>query len=182
MQIVIDQTDFRRLPPEIQVALIQALGGQDGSGGMPAGLAGRPAERLAGRQATASDPGLRWRQPVDLQPDQAVRLVHGLSEDHRRRLELFARKGGRVRMKEMQALFGDPDLRAAAEFQKAMTRRLRRIVHDPEKKAQLIGWDFDATRWDDRKTTIVDGVYFVSDSTAEALQGCLKPRRKATRR
>jgi len=111
-----------------------------------------------------------------------VRLVHGLPEDHRRRLELFARKGGRVRMKEMEALFGDPDLRAASEFQKAMTRRLRRIVHDPEGKAQLIGWDFDATKWDAKKTTIVDGVYFVSEATAQALQSYVKPRRKSGKR
>jgi hypothetical protein len=179
MQIVIDQSDFRQLSPEIQVALIQALGGK---AGLPGGVARDPARGAAGRRATVNDPALRWRQPVDLQPDQAVRLVHGLSEDYRRRLELFARKGGRVRMKEMQALFGDPDLRAASEFQKAMTRRLRRIVHDPEKKAQLIGWDFDATKWDAKKTTIVDGVYFVSEATAQALQSCLKPRRKSGKR
>jgi hypothetical protein len=179
MQIVIDQSDFRQLSPEIQIALIQALGGKVG---LPGGVARDPARGAAGRSATVNDPALRWRQPVDLQPDQAVRLVHGLSEDHRRRLKLFAGKGGRVRMKEMQALFGDPDLRAASEFQKAMTRRLRRIVHDPEKKAQLIGWDFDATKWDAKKTTIVDGVYFVSEATAQALQSCLKPRRKSGKR
>ncbi len=180
MQIVIDQSDFRQLSPEIQAALIQALGGRI-MGGM-AGVARDPARGPAANKASVSDPELRWRQPVDLQPDQAVRLVHGLSEEHRRRLELFTRKGGRVRMKEMQALFGDPDLRAASEFQKAMTRRLRRIVHDPEKKAQLIGWDFDGTKWDDKKTTIVDGIYFVSPTTAEALQSCLRPRRKSTKR
>jgi hypothetical protein len=180
MQIVIDQSDFRQFSPEIQAALIQALGGNAGLAGS---VAREPGRRAAGRKSAVDDPALRWRQPVDLQPDHAVRLVHGLSEDHRRRLELFARKGGRVRMKEMQALFGDPDLRAASEFQKAMTRRLRRIIHDPQKKAQLIGWDFEATKWDAKKTTIVDGVYFVSEATAKALQSCLtKSRRKSGKR
>jgi len=177
MQIVIDQSDFRQLSPEIQVALIQALGGK-ASG---KGVAGAAARSAAKGQVATSTPGLYWRRPVDLQPDQAVRLLHGLSEEHRRRLELFARKDGRVRMKEMQTLFGDPDLRAASEFQKAMTRRLRRIIDDPEKKAQLIGWDFNATKWDAKKTTIVDGVYFVSEATAKVLQSSLKPRRKRTK-
>jgi len=157
MQLVIDQSDFQRLSPDLQAALIEALAGDSS---------------LAQRQR--SFPGLRWRQPIDLNPEQAARFVHGLPEGHRQRLALFARKDGRVRMKEMQSVFGDPDLRAASDFQKAMTRRLRRLVEDPEKKAQLIGWDFDATKWDAKRTTIVDGVYFVTEPTAKALKGCLK--------
>lgn len=157
MQLVIDQSDFQRLAPEVQAALIEAL-------------AGEPS--LA--QPRRAYPGLRWRQPVDLNPEQAARFVHGLPEAHRQRLALFARKDGRVRMKEMQATFGDPDLRAASDFQTAMTRRLRRLVEDPEKKAQLIGWDFEATKWDEKRTTIVDGVYFVTPPTAKALRHCLR--------
>ena len=162
MQLVIDQSDFQRLPPDIQRALIEALG----------------AREMASRGARRTSPNVRWREPVDLRPDQAARLAHGLSDNHRRRLELFARKGGRVRMKDMQAIWGDPDLRAASDFQKAMTRRLRRIINDPEKKAQLIGWDFDATKWDAKGTTIVDGVYYVSTTTAEALREVLKQKGK----
>ena len=157
MQLVIDQSDFQRLSPDIQAALIEALAGDSPI-----------AHRHSGFH------GLRWRQPIDLKPEQAARFVHGLPEGHRQRLVLFARKGGRVRMKEMQAVFGDADLRAASEFQKAMTRRLRRLFEDPEKKAQLIGWDFDATKWDKKRTTIVDGVYFVTEPTAKALKSCLK--------
>src|SRR3546814_947364 len=126
MQIVIDQSDFRQLSPEIQVALIQALGGK---AGLPGGVARDPARGAAGRRATVNDPALRWRQPADLQPDQAVCLVHGLSADHRRRLELFARKGGRVRMKKMQALFGDPDLRARSEEHTSELQSLMRISY-----------------------------------------------------
>lgn len=157
MQLVIDQSDFKRLSPEVQTALIQALGGGSGQQKRPSRSGGR----------------LHWRRPVDLKPEEAMRLVHGLPEEHRRRLALFARKDGRVRMKEMQALYGDPDLRAASEFQRAMTRRLRRLIEDPEKKAQLIAWDFEATKWDKKKTTIVDGTYYVTPATAKALERCL---------
>ena len=164
MQLVIDQSDFQKLSPDIQAALVEALAGDS-----------PVAQRHSGFH------GLRWRQPIDLKPDQAARFVHGLSEGHRRRLALFARKDGRVRMREMQAVFGDSDLRAASEFQKAMTRRLRRLFEDPEKKAQLIGWDFDATKWDEKRTTIVDGVYFVSEPTAKALKNCLKTEAMTSR-
>lgn len=162
MQLVIDQSDFQQLPPDIQRALIEALG----------------AREMAGRTARRTSPNVRWREPVDLRLDQAARLAHGLSDNHRRRLELFGRKGGRVRMKDMQAIWGDPDLRAASDFQKAMTRRLRRIINDPEKKAQLIGWDFEATKWDAKGTTIVDGVYYVSAATASSLRDVLKLKSK----
>ena len=158
MQIVVEERDFRRLKPETQQDLLSLLTGKKFPAAQPSPSAGR----------------LKWRQPVDLRPEQAIKLVHGLSADHKRRLELFAKKGGRVRMREIMELSGDSDLRAASEFQRAMTRRLRRIIADPEKKAQLIGWDFDATKWDDKKTTIVDGVYYVTEATASALRHCMK--------
>ena len=161
MQLVIDQSDFQRLAPEIQAALIEALGGTT----------------VQTAKSARGAPRLHWRRPIDLKPDEAARLVHGLPKEHRRRLALFTRKGGRVRMKEMQSQFGDPDLRAASEFQKAMTRRLRRLIEDPEKKAQLIAWDFDATKWDAKRTTIIDGIYYVTPATAKVLESCLQGKR-----
>ena len=68
------------------------------------------------------------------------------------------------------AVAGDPDLKATSGFVKDMTRRLRRMISDPEKKAQLIQWDFDSTKWDAGRTVIVDGVYYVSPATAHALR------------
>lgn len=163
MLITIDQGDFKRLSPGVQKELIEYLSGSWPSLGQA-------------RNATA---GLRWREPVDLNPDQAVRLVHGLSDDHRRRLKLFARKSGRVRVSEILKLTGETDLRATSEFQKEMTRRLRRLIKDPERKAQLIAWDFEATKWDATQTMIVDGVYYVSKDTAETLIGYFKTAKKA---
>jgi hypothetical protein len=158
MQIVVEDRDFRRLKPETQQDLLSLLLDKK----IPV-VSSRPSAQR-----------LKWREPVDLRPEEAIKFLHGLSSDQRRRLELFAKKGGRVRMQEIMNLSGDTDLRAASEFQKAMTRRLRRIIDDPEKKAQLIGWDFDSTKWDDKRTTIVDGVYYVTETTAASLRECMK--------
>ena len=88
MQIVIDQTDFRRLSSNTQSEILRVMSGQ---------IARTPAARR-GR----ADIDLKWREPVDLTPEQAARLVHGMPEDYRRRLVLFARKDGRVRMKDIE--------------------------------------------------------------------------------
>ncbi|MDX1576687.1 MAG: hypothetical protein R3285_10880, partial [Kiloniellales bacterium] len=77
MRIVIEQSDFRELSPEAQREIIQKF-------------AGDVLQPAAGLAAGAK---LRWRQPVDLNEDMAARLCHGLSESHKRRLELFAKKG-----------------------------------------------------------------------------------------
>ena len=159
MQIVIDQTDFRRLSADTQSEIMQVMSGQGA--------------RTPSVRRSRDHMDLKWREPVDLTTEQAAKLVHGLAEDYRKRLALFARKDGRVRMKEIMAVGGDTDLRAASDFQKAITRRLRRLIDDPEKKGQLIFWDFDATKWDSTKTMIVDGVYYVSPATARALRAVL---------
>lgn len=162
MKIQIDETDFKQLSPAVQRELLERFVGDSG---------------VYNRRRRRAEPAkLDWRRPIDLSPEQAQRLVHGLSEDHRRRLALFTRKNGRVRMKEILALTGETDLRATSAFQRVVTRRLRRLIEDPERKAQLIAWDFDATRWDDDRITIVDGVYYVSEPTAAALRACLKPK------
>ncbi len=162
MKIQIDETDFKQLSPAVQRELLERFAGDGG---------------VYGRSRRRDKPArLDWRRPLDLSLEQVQRLVHGLSEDHRRRLALFARKNGRVRMKEILALTGETDLRATTAFQRVVTRRLRRLIEDPERKAQLIAWDFDATKWDDDRITIVDGVYYVSEPTAAALRACLKPK------
>ena len=156
MHIIIDQEDFRALSRSTQRELIELVAGK--------GVLETTVPRYQRR--------ISIRQPVDISEDQAKRLVHGLSDDHRRRLELFARKSGRVRMKDILALTGESDLSATTAFHREITRRLRRLLHDPEKRAQLIAWDIDATKWDEKKTTIVDGVYYVSERTAKALMAC----------
>ena len=158
MLITIEHGDFKRFSPAVQKELMEYL-----AGSLP-----------AGSHTPRATAGLRWREPVDLRPEQAVRLIHGLSDDHRRRLQLFARKSGRVKVSEILKLTGETDLRATSDFQKEMTRRLRRLIEDPERKAQLIAWDFEATKWDSSQTMIVEGVYYVSPETAETLKGYFK--------
>ena len=148
-----EQTDFRRLSVGTQKEIIEQLTGRKLT----------PAAR--GKRTTP----LYWRRPVDLSPELAVKLVHGLSEAHRQRLRLFAQKGGRVSMKDLLAATGDRDWRVLSYFQSVLTRRLRRLIEDPDKKAELIKWDFDATKWNADHSAIVDGAYYVSERTAAAL-------------
>ncbi len=154
MRIVIEQSDFERLSQETQKELLEAFAGK-------ATLAFRPAKKSA---------KLLWRQPMDLSPDLAVRLLHGLSEPHRVRLELFARKGGRVTQRELLKATEDKDMRVLSHFQAVLSRRLRRLLDDPEKRIHLIGWDFEATKWDKTHTDIINGVYYVTEATTRALQ------------
>ena len=158
MQFVIDREDFRALSRSAQRELIELFAGKG----------------VLQAKASRYRKPINIRQPVDISEDQAKRLIHGLSEDYLRRLELFARKSGRVRMKEILALTGEHDLGATTAFQREITRRLRRLLDAPDKRAQLIAWDIDATKWDDNKTTIVDGVYYVSEHTAKSLMACRK--------
>ena len=154
MRVVIEQSEFQRLSPETQREIIERLAGSS--------------VRVA-KHARSSE-GLHWRRPVDLTEDMAARLVHGLSDPHRRRLELFARKGGRVRQQELLSVTGDNDVRALSHFQAVLTRRLRRFFDDPDKRIHLIGWDFDDETWDQDHKNLIDGTYYVTNRTARALQ------------
>ena len=154
MRIVIEQSDFERLSQETQKELLEAFAGK----GV---LAFRPEKKSA---------KLLWRQPTDLTPDLAVRLLHGLSEPHRVRLELFARKGGRVTQRELLKATEDKDMRVLSHFQAVLSRRLRRLLDDPEKRIHLIGWDFEATKWDKSHSDIINGVYYVTKPTAQTLR------------
>ncbi len=161
MQIVINQADFKRLSAGTQKELLEQLSGS------------KPSSATAPKRRAE----LYWRRPVDLSTSLMVKLLHGLSEAHRKRLELFAKKGPRVSMKELLAVNDDSDMRVLSHFQSVLTRRLRRLIEDPEKKAELVKWDFDSTKWSDDGTTIVDGTYYVSKRTAAALGETLKPAR-----
>lgn len=162
MQILIDRADFRRLSPATQRELLEQLTGRS--------------QEPAPKRSEAK--GLRWRVPYELSSELAQRLIAKLDERQIALLRLFARKDGRVGMKEIQKLTGSDDLREMSELQQDITRRLRHLIEDPEKKAALIHWDFDATKWDEGQTQIVDGVYFVNPGTAKALADALGSGRK----
>ena len=156
MQIVIEQSEFRRLSPGTRREILTTLGG---------------AEMIAPVRGRKKSDDVLWRKPFDLSPDLATRMLHGLPQPHRTRLELFARKGGKVTQRELLAATKDTDMRVLSHFQAVLSRRLRRLIYDPEKKLHLIGWDFDATRWNPDHTAIEDGIYYVTERTAKTLRG-----------
>jgi hypothetical protein len=157
MHIVIEPKDFRKLSADTQRELIRKFADPKL---LESKRAMRPAET-------------NWKKPVDLNKDLAQRLLHGLSENHRKRLEIFAKNNGRARMTELLAVTGDSHWRALSLFEGAMTRRLRRLIGDVEKKAHLIGWDYESTVWDKDHKEIEDGVYYISQKTAKALKSIL---------
>ncbi len=157
MHIVIESKDFRKLTAETQRELI-----------------GKFADpKLLESKRTMRNTDTTWKKPVDMNKALAKRLVNGLSENHRKRLEIFAHNGGRARMTELLEVTGDSHWRALSLFEGAMTRRLRRLIGDVEKKAHLIGWDYETTVWSKDHKEIEDGVYYVSPKTAKALKSVL---------
>ncbi len=154
MRLVIDHNQFKRLSPETQRELIDVLG----------------EKRVGALRAAAQPSSDKWGRPIDLTLALANKLVHGLADNHRRRLELFAHHGGRVTMKKLLAVTHDTDLRVLSYFQGAVNRKLRRLLDDREKKTHLIAWDYDSTKWDKDHTTITDGVCYVSRKTAQSLR------------
>ncbi len=154
MRIVIEQTDFQLLSQATQKELLETFAGGNV-------VIARPKSKPS---------NLLWREPIDLTPDLASRLLHGLSDPHRIRLKVFAKMGGRVTQKELLAATEDTEMRVLSHFQAVLSRRLRRLIDDPEKKVHLIGWDFESTIWNKDRTNIVNGVYYVTGQTAETLR------------
>ena len=164
MRLVIEQSDFRRLSAQTRKELIEAFTGKS----------------LPAPQPSKSSGKALWREPIDLSPDLAARLLHGLSEPHRTRLELFAKKGGRVTQRDLLKATNDSDMRVLSHFQAVLSRRLRRLLDDPEKRIHLIGWDFNATKWDKSHSDIINGVYYVTEATAHTLQDYFGLQEKRT--
>ena len=154
MRLVIEASDFRRLSADTQKELIRQFAGRSF-------LEVRESRRKSQYE---------WREPIDLNRDLTRQLMHGLSENHRRRLEAFVRHNGRITMKQLLKVTGDRDPRVLSYFQSVITRKLRRILGDTEKKIYLIGWDYASTKWNKEHTKILDGDYYVTNKTLGALK------------
>ncbi len=111
-----------------------------------------------------------WRLPMDLTPELAIRLLHGLAENHRNRLELLVRNGGQASMVDLLAITNDSDVRILSYFQGALSRKIRRLVGAQDKRLHLIGWDYDSTKWNDDHTVIVNGDCYITDASLSALR------------
>lgn len=153
MHIMIDAGDWQRLSAPARQELLGLLG----SG---AAISSQP----------PTNKGFRWRVPYDLTPQLARKLMRGLSEEAVKRLKLFSRNGGRASMQDLLAVTKENDLHVLSAFEGTVTRKLRRLVGDDNKIVSLIMWDYDAERWDADHTELVDGVFYVSATTAQVLQ------------
>ena len=111
-----------------------------------------------------------WRLPMDLTPELAIRLLHGLAENHHNRLEILVRNGGRATMVELLAVTNDSDVRVLSYFQGALSRKVRRLVGADDKRLHLIGWDYESTTWNDDHTAITNGDCYITDATVKALR------------
>jgi len=154
VRLVIEASDFRRLSADTQKELIRHFAGQSFL------------EAREGRRRSQQE----WREPIDLNRDLTVQLMHGLADNHRRRLEAFARNNGRITVKQLLKVTGDQDPKVLSYFQSVVTRKLRRILGDSDKKTFLIGWDYASTKWNKAHTEILDGDYYVSNRTLNALK------------
>jgi hypothetical protein len=154
VRLVIEASDFRRLSADTQKELIRQFAGRNF-------LEVRESRRRSQQE---------WREPIDLNRDLTIQLMHGRADNHRRRLEAFAGKNGRISVKQLLKVTGDRDSKVLSYFQSVVTRKLRRIPGDTDKKTFLIGWDYASTRWDKAHTAILDGDYYVTDRTLSALK------------
>ena len=154
MRLVIEASDFRRLSADTQKELIRHFAGRNF-------LEAKESRRRGQYE---------WREPIDLSRDLTRQLMHGLADNHRRRLEAFTRANGRVTIKQLLKVTGDQDSRVLSYFQSVVTRKLRRILGDSEKKMFLIGWDYGSTKWNKEHTEIIDGEYYVTNKTLSALK------------
>ena len=134
MRLVIEASDFRRLSAETQKELIRHFAGKSFL------------DARSGRRRGHYE----WREPIDLNRELTRQLMHGLAESHRRRLEAFVEHGGRITQKQLLGITGDREARVLSYFQSVITRKLRRILGDTEKKTYLIGWDYSATKWNSK--------------------------------
>jgi len=118
-------------------------------------------------------PSKLWYNPMDLTPELAERLVNGLAKNHRHRLELLVRNGGRASMVALLDITGDNDLRILSYFQGALSRKIRRLAGDKEHRLHLIGWDYASTVWNAEHTKIVNGDCYISEQSVVALSKAL---------
>lgn len=158
MQLVIDNGDWQRLSSSAREELIGLLGTETAH------------TRVRGGVSAQNPKGFRWRTPFDLTPELGRKLLRGLTDDQLNRLRLFAKGNGRVTLKQMLAVTKGADLHVLSAFEGAVTRKLRRLVGDENRIISLIMWDYDSEKWDRDHTELVDGVFYVSPTTAETLK------------
>ena len=157
MQLVIDQADFSRLSSGARSELLNLLS---------------PPTQLQS-PITAARRNFRWRQPHDVTLPLLRKLLKGADAATRDRLAIFARNNGRASMKQLLAVTKDKNWHALTPWEGAITRRLRRLVGDDNRIVSLMQWDYDAEVWDSDHSHLLDGVYYLSETTTKSLRKLL---------
>jgi hypothetical protein len=155
MQLVIDQADFARLSSAARSELLNLLGPQTQA----------PSPVTSGARRN-----FRWRQPHDVALPLLRKLLKGADAATRERLTIFARNNGRASMKQLLAVTKDKDWHALTPWEGTITRRLRRLVGDDSRIVSLMQWDYDAEVWDSDHSHLLDGVYYLSETTTKSLR------------
>jgi hypothetical protein len=73
-------------------------------------------------------------------------------------------------MRDLLAVTKENDLHVLSAFEGTVTRKLRRLVGDDNKIVSLMMWDYESERWDADHKELLDGVFYVSSTTAQVLQ------------
>jgi hypothetical protein len=141
----------------------EAAPGASGPGSPPG--SGRDDDELA--EAIDLD---GWDRPADVSPVLFRLFMTGVSAKTSSLLEHMAKAGGRAKMSELIVVSGDSHWRKLAGFAAGVTKRVRRILRDPQ--ARLLGWDKSSA--ERNGTELVDGVYFVSPVTLASMREYFK--------
>src|SRR5579871_5617499 len=157
MQLVIDQVDFGRLSPGARSELLNLLS--------PPTQSQSP--------VTATRRNFRWRQPHDVSLPLLRKLLKGADAATRDRLGVLASNNGRASMTQLLAVTKDKDWHALTPWEGAITRKLRRLVGDDNRIASFMQWDYDAEVWDSDHSHLLDGVYYLSETTTKSLRKLL---------
>ena len=154
MQLVLDTSDLARLSTTTRGELLRLLG----------------AEAPPGTPASATRRNFRWRQPHDVNLPLLRKLLKGADAPSRERLALLARNNGRASMKQLLGVTEDKDWHALTPWEGAITRKLRRLVGDDNRIISFMQWDYDSEVWDADHSHLLDGVYYVSETTTRSLR------------
>jgi len=143
MRLVIEAEDFKTLSDDTQQELLRRFAGDTWV-----------EKYQASKEGSATAGAL-----AELSPELAARLVDGVSAADRRRLQMFAERGGRVESGELLSAGGE---QAVEKFEGRMTRKLRELGDRDVSYAPLFAVEDVAG----------EHVYHTSEVTARSLRCC----------
>lgn len=149
MRLIIEAREFATLSHDTQQELLDRFAGE-----------------YWARKAGSKKPPAQEANLVDLTPGHAAQLVEELSQEDRRLLQLFAQRGGRVKLNELLAAKNDSDPETVSRFVAAITGKVQAML-DEKLKGKGV---FAQEQVTGEETTM----YRMSELTAQSLR-CFFP-------